>query len=246
MRDKDGGTIFSIDVDEREYWITAKHIITGAKHPPYGTVEAKTVVLQILPQIDASKDWIPVTFTVIDPGRDVDIVALVPEQSLLGKIPIQSAKVASAEVTFGGECEFVGFPFGSAWTAKFEKGEMLRMPFIKHCTISGQITSPQRIWVLDGINNVGFSGGPVVFQTGPAQQIVAVISGFMTEPIEVKPLSEITPPQRGATNNPSDEAHPKEAALANTGFFFAYDMTCAIDAIKKNPIGPKRASSQNP
>lgn len=183
--DKDAGTIFSIDVEEREYWITAKHILTGAKHPPHGTVDAKTATLKILSQVGDSENWIPETFNVIDPGKDVDIVVLAPPKALLDEKSIQSAKVGSANVTFGGECEFVGYPFGSAWTAKFEKGEMIHMPFIKRCTVSGQITSPQIIWVLDGINNEGFSGGPVVFQTGPSQQIIAVVSGFRTEPIEV-------------------------------------------------------------
>jgi hypothetical protein len=232
--DKDGGTIFSIDVDEREYWITAKHILTGANHPPYGTVEAKIVTLSILSQVGERENWIPETFNVIDPGKDVDIVVLAPQKALLDEKIIQSAKVGSANVTFGGECEFAGYPFGSSWTAKFEKDEMVRMPFIKRCTISGQITSPERVWVLDGINNEGFSGGPVVFGTGPSQQIIAVVSGFSREPIEVVP---VVPPNAG-------EAHPREAALANTGFIFAYDLSSALDAIKKNPIGPKRGSKQ--
>ena len=36
------GTTFSLDVDGREYWITAKHILTGAKHPPYGSIKSKS------------------------------------------------------------------------------------------------------------------------------------------------------------------------------------------------------------
>jgi hypothetical protein len=44
----DRGTIFMLDVDQREYWITAKHILTGAKHPPYGTIPSKSVSLHIL------------------------------------------------------------------------------------------------------------------------------------------------------------------------------------------------------
>lgn len=32
------GTIFSFDADRREYWITAKHLLTGAEKPPYGIV----------------------------------------------------------------------------------------------------------------------------------------------------------------------------------------------------------------
>lgn len=37
------GTIFTIDVDNREYWVTAKHMVTGAEHPPYGSVTATSV-----------------------------------------------------------------------------------------------------------------------------------------------------------------------------------------------------------
>jgi hypothetical protein len=240
VKGKEIGTIFSIDIDEREYWITAKHLLTGAKHPPFGTVDAKTATLGILSQNESNKEWNAVSFRVIDPGKDVDIIVLAPETSLLGKNTIETAKVSSAGTMFGGECEFVGFPFGSAWTTKFEKSEMIRMPFVKHCTISGEIRSPQVIWILDGINNEGFSGGPVVVDTGPQQHIIGVISGFQREPIEVVPLPDSASPQSGGANDSSAQRRPKEAALANTGFFFAYDMTCAIEAIKKNPIGPKR------
>jgi hypothetical protein len=113
VKGKEIGTIFSIDVDEREYWITAKHILTGAKHPPFGTVEASTVTLGILPQSESDKDWKPISFKVMDPGKDVDIVVLAPESSLLPKNGIQSAKVSSVGTMFGGECEFVGFPFST-------------------------------------------------------------------------------------------------------------------------------------
>ena len=41
------GTIFSIDVDGREYWITAKHVLTGAKHPPFGVIVEKSVSCEI-------------------------------------------------------------------------------------------------------------------------------------------------------------------------------------------------------
>ena len=33
----DYGTILSIDVDQKEYWLTAKHGLTGAQHPPCGS-----------------------------------------------------------------------------------------------------------------------------------------------------------------------------------------------------------------
>jgi len=40
------GTIFNIDVDGREYWVTATHILTGAKGKPYGRVRDKTIELK--------------------------------------------------------------------------------------------------------------------------------------------------------------------------------------------------------
>ena len=35
------GTIFSLDVDQREYWITAKHMFTGVKTGPAGVFTTK-------------------------------------------------------------------------------------------------------------------------------------------------------------------------------------------------------------
>ena len=76
---------------------------------------------------------------------------------------------------------FVGYPYGTAWAAKFQNRDMVRFPFIKRCTVSGRITEPQVIWVLDGINNEGFSGGPVVVGSGIDQRIIGVVSGYRTE-----------------------------------------------------------------
>src|ERR671929_123983 len=66
------GTTFSIDVDQREYWITAKHILTGAEHPPFGTVDtSKPVSLKILDPGANQERWVTVPFSVIDGGKDV-------------------------------------------------------------------------------------------------------------------------------------------------------------------------------
>lgn len=51
------------------------------------------------------------------------------------------------------------------------------MPFIKHCTVAG-MDQESKMWILDGINNVGFSGGPVITGTGTNVKFVAVISGY--------------------------------------------------------------------
>jgi len=42
------GTTFSIDVDNREYWITAKHMFTGVKTGPAGVFTTKKVLANVL------------------------------------------------------------------------------------------------------------------------------------------------------------------------------------------------------
>jgi hypothetical protein len=220
----DRGTIFMLDVDQREYWITAKHILTGAKHPPYGTVTSKTVSLKILNPGVQGEQWLSEDFSVIDPGNNIDIVILTLPESLL-KVPVQSI-MPDASVVLGGNCEFLGFPFGAAWRAPYENGATAWMPFVKHCTVSALAVQPERIWILDGINNAGFSGGPVFFGTGSQLKIFGVVSGYKTEPTDVIPADPAV--------------KPNATVSVNSGFFIAYDIGYATDAIHKNPIGSLR------
>ena len=155
----------------------------------------------------------------------------------------------SAGVTLGGDCVFLGFPYGGGWRARFSEGEFW-MPYVKHCTVSafnlGEM-GDKKIWVLDGINNAGFSGGPVMFGTGPQQKIFAVISGYILEPTDVivsapskrAPVKPV-PPERRNPQTEKEVEHPKEAVNLNSGFILAYHISYAIDAIHKSPIGPQR------
>lgn len=219
------GTVFMLDVDGHEYWITAKHIITGAEHPPYGTVPSKSVSLTILNPSSQGEQWLSEDFVVIDPGNDIDIVVLAPPISLL-RVPLESITADASGLILGGSCEFLGFPFGAAWRAPFPNGATSWMPFVKHCTVSALAVQPERFWILDGINNVGFSGGPVFFGTGPQLKICAVVSGYRTEPTDVIPADPAV--------------KPTATVKVNSGFFVAYDISYVIDAIHKNPIGPLR------
>jgi hypothetical protein len=112
-------TTFSIDVDNREYWITAKHVFTGVKTGPAGVFTTKRVQANILSQTgngDEGHDqhWMPMAFTVIDPGKDIDILVLVPDQLLLvGMSRDFNLKTGSEGVSLGGDCEFLGFPYGN-------------------------------------------------------------------------------------------------------------------------------------
>lgn len=240
-------TIFSIDVDQREYWITAKHVLNGKIHPPWGSIADKSVALEILNPGAEGEQWLPETFSVIDPGDDIDIVVLAAATPILTN-PLSSLATGAEHLPLGGDCEFLGFPYGGGWRAGTGP-QSFWMPFVKHCTVSAFSTnSPdsKRIWVLDGINNEGFSGGPVIFGTGLQQKIFAVISSYETEPAEVVPYdaARLAPDKKHRdepSSQPADnDARGREKVDVNSGFIVAFDIGYAVDAIKKNPIGPLR------
>lgn len=239
------GSVFSLDVDEREYWITAKHVLTGAEHPPYGSITNKSVSLRILNPGAQGEEWLSVNFSVIDVGEGVDIVVLAAPHPILDK-PGPSPATTAEGVMMGADCEFLGYPFGGGWRATWDDGHSYWMPFTKRCLVSTLTFGEPKIYVLDGINNKGFSGGPVVYRTGNDQKIIAVVSGYITEPAEVissvqgKPVA-IRKPSRTPNVKPS----AKETVNMNSGFIIAYAISPAIDAIHKNPIGPLRVASDH-
>jgi hypothetical protein len=222
------GTAFAVDIDDREYWITARHILTGAKKPPYGNVKEKTVTINIH-DADGSKDrWVPHTFIVLQPPEDVDIVVLVPQTPLTSNL--LASPQLSSNIMLGESCGFMGFPYGGGWRMKTDAGTFWA-PFTKRCSISGSDLDT-RLFILDGINNKGFSGGPVFVGTGEKLKVMAVVSGYHTEPTDVI-KGKATP-----------ETDPKDTVELNSGFILAYDIGIVLDLVKKSPIGPLKQRKQ--
>jgi hypothetical protein len=278
---KSVGTAFVVNVDNREYWITAKHIFTGIENAPPGIFTTKTVQANLLLPYsrgdkEQDKKWVTITFTTIDPGKDIDILVLAPDHSVTKYLPAESMKLASdadpadehALVPIGGDCDFLGYPYGSGWRAaipvytlnkgaKPHDGDKYTIsdttktigwawsPFVKRCTLSASLVQNGiTVFVLDGINNLGFSGGPVVTGKGPSLEVFAVVSGFHAEPLEVLPapepgqsyISPIPPPP--PLPGQKSKSQPRQVVESNSGLILAYDITPAIKAIHDNAIGP--------
>ena len=240
-------TVFSISVDNREYWITAKHVFTGVKRGPAGEFKTKRVVANILSQNGGEsgndQTWLTEQFTVMDPGKDIDILVLVPDRILGNTDRSMVLQAQPYGPMLGGDCEFLGFPWLGGWKTHIgESKNWVWLPYIKRCEVSGTL-SEHNIWV-DGINNEGFSGGPVVYETGPKQRVFAVISGFYQEPLEVVSLP--APGQRSTSHVPPTprlqgkpkKNQDKQIVEANSGFIVAFGIEPALDVIRANPIGP--------
>lgn len=200
------GTAFTIEEEGREYLVTARHIA----HSLQGTSE-----------IEVFKDrvWFPLQVTVIGhaPG-EVDISVLAPAERLTPTRPLP-LPASSKGLTYGQEAFFLGFPYGIGDNFLRETGHPL--PFVKRVTVSTLFGKP---YLLDGHNNPGFSGGPVVF-CPPARkefQVAAVVSGYQSARASVRDQEDR-----------DTEFHLRE----NTGIVVAYDVNEAVALIRANPTG---------
>lgn len=154
FRIRQGGreaTSFTLDVDGRQYIVTARHAVE--------TLQDSGVI-----DIFAHGVWnsSPVRLVGHAPGeRDISVLA-VDHQLTPARLTMEPT---SKGVIYGQDVFFLGFPYGLL--GKFlltEHGPPL--PLVKKAAVS--LFQSDEVFLLDGHNNPGFSGGPVVFTTPPA------------------------------------------------------------------------------
>ncbi len=204
------GTGFTIDVDNRHYLITARHIVANIK--AYDKIE-----------IYESKRWKPIPVRFIDCGKtsdghNIDVAVLVPDQQLTPLHPLR----ASGELIVGQDVFFLGFPYGLSVDGTNVNGTY-PLPFVKRALVSAfGFNSPEDVIFLDGINNPGFSGGPIVHdglnRSGPV--ISGVISGFRSyDAVMIQQSGNLV------------------TLPINSGIIVATRIAHVLNAIKANPIG---------
>jgi S1-C subfamily serine protease len=201
------GTGFTIEVDGRQYLITAKHILAASP--------SSTVI-----EIFHDKNWVKVPFqSIIVEPVDVDIAVLALPQQLSGVLPIQLGIKSSF---LSQDVYFVGFPFGLSIDGH-TLNSGFPIPLVKHGIIAAFGNGRGEPFLVDGINNPGFSGGPVIRSEVPTNPtIIGIVSAY-------RAAQEPVYKQNVKTQELS--------VLANTGLLVAFDIDYAVEAIKKNPIG---------
>jgi S1-C subfamily serine protease len=180
------GTAFTLEVEGRQYVITPKHVVAGLK--PEDTLE-----------INQHEQWSSVKVKVLHCDDPIDIAVLIPPVQLTVSYPLEPN---TDKVLYGQDAYFVGFPYGLFTGGKKVNG-LYPIAFIKKGTFSA--TGREGIATvifLDGHNNPGFSGGPIVYrdlnQNGTVFYLAGVISGFLPEliptvvPEVVKPGQDIS------------------------------------------------------
>jgi hypothetical protein len=229
------GTAFSMEVDGRQYLITAKHVTATVKGD-----DAEIRLFEGKGKYDTLK------IKVLRCADPVDIAILIPNKQVTIALPLPPS---GGNVVFSQEVFFVGFPFGDDTLNTYL--EETAVGFIRKATMSAQERRDGWIlYFLDGINNQGFSGSPVVFQdmNDPSRpwKILGVISGYRPDPTEVMRILKIRPEDVTA----EDEAAGRivrfpdgrvarlvpsgDVVLNNSGIVRAYGIQSAIELIRKS------------
>jgi hypothetical protein len=202
----------AIEVDQRSYLVTARHFAPEAA----GAVDF---------QFQHEGRWKPLRMNLVAHGPgEIDISVFAPPTSLAERALTLPPDMKGLK--YGQDVYFLGYPYGLFG----ELGALnwhFPMPFVKKAVLScieSNAAGVRRLY-LDGHNNPGFSGGPVVFQENINSpfKIAAIISGFQS------------------VNEPVFENGKQLPATYryNTGIIIAYSVLHAVELIHANPIGPE-------
>ncbi|MDQ3535195.1 MAG: serine protease [Bacteroidota bacterium] len=196
------GTCFAIDWEGRQYLVTAKHVISGIFDN--GIIE-----------IFFKAKWHPQQIKLIGHHPKVD-VSVIEIGSVLSNLPLEPT---AGGIALGQDVYFLGFPFSLSDQRNSYINRDFPLPLVKKGILSAMFNDEKGDYLLlDGINNPGFSGGPVVFKPnkGNGFKVAGIISGYRISPEPVY------------LNNDIAEYNIR----ANTGIIIAFNIRNATDIIE--------------
>jgi hypothetical protein len=207
------GSAFTIEVDAKQYLITARHVLKdfGAE----GEIE-----------LWMEGRWVKMKARAIYPSKaSVDIVALDLGKPVTIDFPLPAS---SGGLTLGQQVYFLGYPHGlaSSVSAPVPPG-FGEIPFLKSGIVSAldDRDPDANILYLDGQNNPGFSGGPIVFWHAESGsfRVAGVVRGYRNEALPVLKKKNLENPQATAYND--------LYTRANSGIVIGYDIRHIVEAI---------------
>ena len=210
------GTAFTLDIDGRQYIITAKHLVQKAITPLHILWASgwQSLPVDLVGHCDGESD-ISVLYTNVNlpdalhpEGRNIEI---------------------ETDLKLAEEVRFYGFPLD----LHTPRGDgMVPVALVKRGIVSGFFGAPlgsgNESLLIDGHNNPGFSGGPVVSIRSGEYKVAAVIASYRYHY------------QKVYGTDSSGQIDPNKTigyVAENTGITLAHNIKPAIDIIADNPIG---------
>ncbi len=201
------GTCFTIEHDGKQYFVTAKHVVFELK-------DDENIELYY------HGNWVHFPVKIIGHHQLAD--ASVFTIDIL--IHAHELEPSSAGIALGQDIYFLGFPYRMQDEKQSPINRNFPLPLIKKATLSCMTSDHTGdYYILDGINNNGFSGGPFVFKESNKGEfkVAGIISGYHSTMEPVFNENKPTPLK----------------VQVNTGLIIAYCIKNAIDLIKANPNG---------
>lgn len=214
------GTGFFVDSQEKLYLVTARHVVNSLP----------ICNGHVLVWFDGQWKQLAAVRTLF-PDSDADVAVLETEWKSpkpFGVPPMSD--LGTDGPTFGQQVWFLGYPLWSSVhphgvSSAFMKDKKI-IPFIKRGTLSAIDSTNQNSTVLyiDGINNKGFSGGPIVYWSFSAHEyrILGVVRGYLNDEF----------PQEWTINGQK----VSETVLANSGILVGYSIKSVLDTIKAGQL----------
>ena len=143
-----GGTAFTVEVDGRQYIVTARHVL--------GAISTLRVEIQV-----SETAWRTLPVTLIGMEGDPVDVAVLATDSMLGSR--SGVPVGVGSVGYGQEVRFLGYPLGQTFEA-VPGFRQAPLPLIKAGILSSLKRNERGFLhlLVDATGNTGFSGGPLV------------------------------------------------------------------------------------
>lgn len=205
------GSSFTIEDKEKQFLITARHLLNG-------NISPKII------EIFRNGSWYKTNVTPIFSGNEkVDIVAF----ELPTRIsPTHPLTPTSKGMFYGQDMYFLGFPYGLKVDDKGANNHF-PFPFVKKGILSAFETDKDdnQIIYLDGHNNPGFSGGPIVFYDLDTKElkVAGVVSGYRNQFDKIY--------KNNGKKNPSLQNDTEYYTLSNSGILVGYRIDSIISAI---------------
>lgn len=173
--EKYGGTAFTIESHGKQFLVTAKHLFENAAFP------ASTQIMLLIGTEYKTFD-VDIRYPT-EPKADIAVIKLKKEQFLT---PVYNNVNSTEGLVLGQDVFFVGFPYEYDTILGLFPGGNMPIPFVKKACMSAILQDSAGTILLDGLNNPGFSGGPVCFKKVGSNEktmhIIGVISGYRCFP----------------------------------------------------------------
>lgn len=202
------GTGFGVEHKSKEYLVTARHMVEGLP-------TTKTTIDFF--QKDGWKT-LPTVKMLFPKSDEVDIAVL----RLAEPVDKQFGVVSDGGngVVLGQPLWFLGYPYQLGNQSAFDSTWTWGTPFVKRGTMSAiDAHDPNAIVIyIDGFNNPGFSGGPIVYWdfSQHKYKILGVVKGFKEDSAKVLISGQ----------------HMDTQLLVNSGILVAYSIAHADEVIE--------------